>query len=510
MSLKRAQRMAALLLTAGLAVGMLTSCVDENRSATDRTQAARSAAGSPAPTESMNPEAETTEAEAAEPDPAQTTPARVVWSRAVAVVSQPVEAGGAVLVLTRTPTGGLEIISLDRRSGEQNFAMPFNPGGAPTGVAPAPTVTRTDAGRELLVLRRFDIGDPGPALVAVDVRTGAVVRRADRALDDYDACSDGHDVCWSGYESRIDGGWRVAGGGPTRWDLETGRLLENKGQEGARQVGTDLYVQGEGRTSRIKRLQGSQEAVWTESTSLAVRRGADPDHGWSFDLDDEADVYVGSLGRAPASKLVRRFRAGKRVQLDYSRHYLTVGIDGGTGKQLWRRKGADPWCPLVRDLPQLAARTLCVVDGELVQRQGRSAHSTGLAVTIEGVDPTSGETRWSHRLEGRDATWAYVDRKAPLAPYGIVLPGDDGPVALDLRDGGLSSVDPDAVLLCSGGPDTVTAYGTERSAGVLYRTCTPDGRVSDGRLSAFGTASLPGAGDVRFVAMPGRVVAFRT
>jgi hypothetical protein len=455
----------------------------------------------------------------AEPQASQSRSAKTVWSRRIETVSQPVAAGPAVLVLAKAGTNAIELLSLDQRTGRENFRMPFHPGGLPPGVAMTPRVTRTGAGRHLAIVRRYEPGAPGPALVAVDVRTGAVVRSTSAVvIDDYDACSDGRDVCWSGFESRPGplvespfGTFRdtVPGSAPMRWDLETGRLLENEGQDGATQVGDDLYFRGEGRTAVLTRLKGSQRSVWTQSVSLVVRDGADPRYGWTFDYDKGANVYTGALGQRPATNLMRQFRRGKRVEVDYAKRYLAVGIDGRTGEQLWRRRGANPWCSLLRGAPEVAARTLCVLEGASVQQEGRDPKDKNLAVTIEGIDPRTGEALWSHRLEGTDATAAYADMRAPIAPYGVVLPSDGGPVALDMRTGELQRVDDDVVLLCSGGQDSLTAYGRDLNPGTSYRTCTPDGRPTKDKLSAFGASAIDGSGTTRFVAMDGRVVAFK-
>ena len=446
----------------------------------------------------------------AEPQSSQSRPANAVWSRRIEAVSQPVAAGPAVLVLAKAGSNAIELLSLDQRTGRENFRMPFHPGGLPPGVAMTPRVTRTDAGRHLAIARRYEPGTPGPALVAVDVRTGAVVRSTSAVvIDDYDACSDGRDVCWSGYDNGMNMFGPIPGGGPTRWDLETGRLLENEGQDAATQVGDDLYFRGEGRTAVLTRLKGSQRPVWTQSVSLVVRDGADPRYGWTFDYDENANVYTGALGQPPAANLLRQFRRGKRVEVDYAKRYLAVGIDGRTGEQLWRRRGANAWCSLLRGAPEVAARTLCVLEGGSVQQEGRDPKDKNLAVTIEGIDPRTGEALWSHRLDGADATAAYTNKRAPIAPYGVVLPSDEGPVALDMRNGELQRVDDEVVLLCSGGPDSLTAYGRDLTPGTSYRTCTPDGRPVKGKLSAFGASAIDGSDRTRFVAVDGRVVAFK-
>ena len=502
--LTRAQRASA-ITTVALVASFMTAC---------------DATGPSSPPEDAAPDAASpTAVSIAEPQASQSRPVRTAWSRRIDAIGQPVTAGPAVLVLARAGSGGVELVGLDRRTGRENFRTPFHPGGLPPGVAMTPRATRTDAGRHLAIVRRYEPGTPGPALVAVDVRTGVVVRSTSAVvIDDYDACSDGRDVCWSGFESRpgrlVEGPFgtfrdTIPGGGPVRWDLETGRLLENEGQDAAMQVGDDLYFRGEGRTAVLTRLKGSQRSVWTQSVSLAVRDGADPRYGWSFDHDQDANVYTGSLGLPPAAKLLRQFNRGKRVEVDYEARYLTVGIDGRTGEQLWRRRGANPWCSLLRGVDEVAARTLCVVEGASVQQEGREPRDKNLAVTLEGVDPRTGETLWSHRLDGADAKAAYAEDKAPIAPYGVVLPSDEGPVALDMRDGQLQQVGDDVVLLCSGGPDSLTAYGRDLNPGTSYRTCTPDGRPAKGKLSAFGAAAIDGSGRTRFVTMAGRVVAFR-
>ena len=126
----------------------------------------------------------------AEPQSSQSRPAKAVWSRRIETVGQPVAAGPATLVLAKAGGNAIELLSLDQRTGRENFRMPFHPGGLPPGVALTPRVTRTDAGRHLAIVRRYEPGTPGPALVAVDVRTGAVVRSTSAVvIDDYDAWS---------------------------------------------------------------------------------------------------------------------------------------------------------------------------------------------------------------------------------------------------------------------------------------------------------------------------------
>ncbi len=77
-----------------------------------------------------------------------------------------------------------------------------------------------------------------------------------------------------------------------------------------------------------------------------------------------------------------------------------------------------------------------------------------------------------------------------------------------MRTGERQLVDADTVLLCPAGPDRITVYGVDRSAGELYGACTPDGQKAAGVPSAFGASGVDGEGGVRFVSMPGRVVAF--
>lgn len=455
----------------------------------------------------------------AEPSAVQAEQAEMTWTARLDVAGQPVQAGSALLVLARTPRRTIELVSLDRSSGRINFRMPYHPGGAPNGVAMVPQATETDAGRHLAVLRRFAPDADGPALVAVDVRTGAVVDSTPFAMDDYQACSDGHDVCWSGYPSRPGpmvsgpfGTFRdvIPGAAPQRWDLETGRITEKTLKEGAMRVGDpDLFAIGEGRLSQLTRLPGTRQTKWSQSVSVLVGDGVAAKYGWSFEHDSDADVYVGSLGKPTPPKLVRRYEQGKKVTTSYASRFVIAGIDGRTGQHLWHRDGADAWCPLVRSQPGTGARTLCVVSGTRTDVKGAEATTKDLAVELQGVDPRSGETTWTFRLVGEDAERAYLDERAPLAPHGVVLPSADGPVALDERTGELERVADDTVVLCAAGPDRVAAYGDRYAAGRLYEPCDPSGRPVSGELSVFGASAIAGTGAMRYVSMPARVVAYR-
>lgn len=445
----------------------------------------------------------------ADADPSQEVAAEVKWSSRVDAIGQPVRAGSALLVLARAAGGRLELVSLDRTTGRRNFAMPFHPGSTPTGVGLEPRVTRTSAGRWLAVLRRVAPGSSGSGLVVVDVRTGAVVRSTPFAVDDYDACSDGTDVCWSGYDGGFNEVGIAIGGGPTRWDLETGRVVENDGQQAARQVGSpDLYVRGEGRLATISRLPGTRTTMWNQPVSVAVSPGADPSYGWSFRHDKKTDVYVGSLGRPFPAALVKRFERGQRVTFTYESRYYTVGIDGRTGEQLWRRRGADAYCPLIPGAPNVETRVLCVVGGTAINQKGKDARDKGLAVEVQGIEPRSGKVTWRYTLDTRAVKQAYTNDRAPLAPFGVVFPSGDGAIALDMRTGARQRVADGAVLLCSTGSGEVTAYGMERSAGTLYRACRPDGRAARGVPSVFGVSGVEASRRTSFVSMPGRVVAY--
>jgi hypothetical protein len=456
---------------------------------------------------------------AKDPSEKQGAPAEIVWAAKLDVIGQPVEAGPAVLALVATNDGGVELVSLDRESGRVNFRMPYHPGGAATGVPMTPRATQTDAGRHVAVLRRHDPGAAGPALVAVDVTSGDILSSTPYAMDDYEACSDGHDVCWSGFPDRpgqiVDGPFGpfrdiVQGGAPRRWDLETGRIAEKTLKVGATRVGDpDLFALGEGRLATLVRLPGTRRTKWTQSVSVLVGDGVSAKYGWSFEHDADADVYVGALGKPLPPKLVRRYAQGKKVAMTYADRNVVAGIDGRTGQHLWDREGADAWCPLVRSLPETGPRTLCVVSGTRIDVKGAKPTTKDLSVEMQGVDPRSGEVTWTFGLAGEDAEWAYLDRRAPLAPYGVVLPSEDGPVALDERTGELERVGDDTVVLCSAGPATVAAYGKRYAAGRLYRACDPSGKAVTGELSLFGASALAGTGPLRFVAMPGRVVAYR-
>lgn len=495
----RAQRSIRLACVA-LSIALVTGC---------------SSGGTPAARPDDTGLVEATDPPVAQADPSQGRRAEVRWSSSLDVLGQPVSAGPAVLVLAKAGGGRIELVSLDRRTGRRNFAMSFHPGGTPSGVALSPTVTRTEEGRPLAVLRRTAPGTPGPGLVAVDVRTGAVVASTPTAVDDYGACSDGTDVCWSGFESRpgamVEGPFGtfrdvIPGSAPSRWDLETGRVRES-GQEGAQEIGSELYFAGEGRTSVVMRQRGTR-IIWSQSTSLAVASGADPRYGWNFNLDKDSNVYVGGLGRPFAPKLIKRFERGEKVEVDYRSRYLTVGIDGRTGEQLWKRKGASAGCPLIPSVPAVEGRTLCVVGGASVNVKGREARDKGLTVELQGIDPRTGDVAWRHRLDGASAQSVYADGKAPLAPFGLVVPASDGAVALDMRSGDLEEVSDDTALLCTAGPDRVTVYGVPRATGTLYRTCAPDGSDAPGPPSEFGVSAVEAKGGLRLVSMPGRVVAY--
>lgn len=455
----------------------------------------------------------------AEPSANQAAPAEIAWTAKLDVIGQPLEAGPARLVLSKAERGTVELVSLDSKTGRTNFRMPFHPGGMPVGMAMTPRATETAAGRHLALLRRYDLDAAGPALVAVDVRTGAIVSSTPTAVDDYDACSDGHDVCWSGRESRpgamVEGPFGtyrdiIPGNAPTRWDLESGRTVEKTLQEGALRVGDpDLYVRGEGRLATLARLPGTRRTAWTQSVSVLVADGVESKYGWSFEHDEEANVFVGSLGKPFPAGLARRYEQGKQVRVDYASRYSTTGLDGRDGKRLWTLAGADPWCSLVRSVDESEARTLCVVGGSRVDRKGEEPIYDDLVVELQRVDPRTGEAGWTYTLEGKDAERAYVHDRASLAPYGVVLPGDDGSVALDQRSGALERVDADTVLLCPAGGDTLKAYGEKRVSGTLYATCDREGTPATGDLSVFGAAALSGTGQTRFVSMPGKVVAYR-
>jgi hypothetical protein len=226
---------------------------------------------------------------------------------------------------------------------------------------------------------------------------------------------------------------------------------------------------------------------WRTPISAAFPSGFSSDNGWMWRLFDGEHVIVGSVyGRLLA--------AGREHAYDLARNSAMAGLSERTGEVLWRDNGSRFDCHLgYNDHP-----VRCRVRGVTTSQPSGATSVEGLAVTIEGFVPVTGETTWSVPI-GPAGT--VIDDNASLAiagPTQVVLSSFAGPIVLDYATGNVHAPSPGATFWCM----TVTTYqislsylsgdGTrryDRSGGQLAAICDDRGHSSTVTPSAEATAA---------------------
>lgn len=419
---------------------------------------------------------------------------------------------GTVLVLV-AEGGGMQLVGLDPATGETRWSDEASPGYAPPGTS----VGFSEIGDDGVAYLRPAGGDLLAELVLADAATGQQRWTSDplEFIGPPGACDDGEDVC---------GLADIGAGTQLVRFLGEGVVRPEPFPTGARGLGTDLLELGT-RDPEVLAGYADGEVRWRTPLAEVFGDGYSTDYGWMFATYEDGSV-VGTVGQDVPLVLP--------VIVDEGR-YVTAGIGAADGRPRWRDVGtsftchsrlvvlmgeggthedAEGWRPW-----PVRCRTVGTVTFESLDADGVPEIER---VVAEGFDPATGETTWSVELDPSILTDEDVDRRPPLAgEQGLVVPGLDGPVVLDVQDGTTEPLGDDDVLWCrteatfeideawiSGEPEAEPI--TERRGGVLAEPCRADGSAVRGAPAAFPSSIAAPAGDVTVVSTPGGVVGYRS
>lgn len=301
-----------------------------------------------------------------------------------------------------------------------------------------------------------------------------------------------------------------AGGVSVEWsvDPDTGAVSSAGDQSsGGRDIGADLIDPLQREPELIERRIGERR-IWLRRAEEIFGPGVSTDHGWLF--DKYGDTYAGTLG-APG-----RMSPDKRTYVeDLARSDVSAGFRASDGALLWRARGTYVACNgvLERDDPvPVRCRYRGHVTYRLAADHNRIVGTTtsGLSVVIEGFDPASGRTRWSHDLGAARAMVG--DGVVPIASDTQSVVRIAGVYrVLDLRTGATSAASAPAYWCLDDRTfHAVPQAPTEYRVGEVVSACRADGaKTTAVPATAPDAVCVAGPDHVRLVAMADAVVAYR-
>ena len=241
---------------------------------------------------------------------------------------------------------------------------------------------------------------------------------------------------------------------------------------------------------------------WHTQVSAAFPAGFSSDNGWTWHRFTDHHALVGTMFGRPGG--------GGKI-LDLAAGAATAALDDGTGAVLWRDRGSTVQCSLGRhDYPVNKNYPVrCRRRGTVRIDDANQVAFDGLAVTLEGFAPATGETTWS--VDVGAAKWIVDPHKAVAiaGPTEVVVPGPAGPRVLDYATGATTPASPRAGYWCMvmtdyralPGYDVPPRY--ERTGGVLAVLCDAERKSASVLPSARATiAAGAHAGD--YVVVAGR------
>ncbi len=389
------------------------------------------------------------------------------WSdTSLHVVGGPVQAGAELAVLNVTSgTHRLRLSAISPQDGHVLWSEPSSPSYITAGVAYSPV----SVGPIVLNLSPAGVpSDPDVRVQGLDAATGEVtwtVPGEGAVTDAPVICGDGEDFCVDA-ATNTGAGYLLVLNGATGHIAAIVRRAErdmSPAQPGLYSLGSLWELDNTSPT--LAQLSSGNKLLWRRTVpQLFGGRPYNPNGGWDFVTKDGLDV--GSVGYQPS---------GDRVALD---QYKTVGVSVATGKVDWRVAG-DYECGGL--LWFLSVDVVCDYSGTLVERPGGTATSSGLGLTLRGLDVHLGQTTWARKVA--------LSSKAMGTGLQVFLDGTH--LVVNSAGGELSvlnalngTVQPTAVgqvFWCQQIPSykvdapTGSTYGGQRTGQTEFSTCSADG-----------------------------------
>jgi hypothetical protein len=400
----------------------------------------------------------------------------------------------------------LFVVAFNPSNGAELWRKPASPGEVVPGIQVGPR----RVGNKVAYFRPAAQGGLYASLVVADAHTGADVAVSAPLLFGSPpvACADHVDVCTLSRTGPGDGY------SAHRLRVATGEYLaEDSGlPPGARLIGQDGLVEFGTRNPETFGLVRDGKLRWRTPLSQAFPAGFSTDNGWVWYRFPAQRVYAGSVfGRSDGPLRGVRTR-------DLAATAASAGLSEGTGTVLWRDPGSAVGCsgtlavaanPDDPDSPVVPVR--CRATGTITVQPGGSPSFTGLDVTIEGFDVTTGTTTWSIPVGAAETLAGANTNPAVAGTTQVLIQTGTGPLVVDLASGAHHSPATGAVFWCRsdhqfdyhepypGGPNLPPRYS--RRGGELAAACDATGKPVTGLPPGPATAAIGAhAGRVAVVA----------
>jgi len=389
------------------------------------------------------------------------------------VVGSPVVAGRMVLVVDVSSHHQLELSAVDPANGSIAWRRPYSASEITPGVAFGPTVL----GNTVLALTpEGGTDDPGVFVKGVDVSTGRVLWSVPQPLVLSDApavCAGGQSFCLATYTSDTTTGLAILD--PTSGAV-VGAVNGPERNMAVAQPGSitegDLW-QTDASVPTLVQTSATGQQAWTKSVaSLFGGSQYDPDNGWDFLVEGSLDI--GSVApQATASVLPLG-------------GFKTVGISGSDGAVQWSVPGAF-YCG--GGLQFLASDVVCQFTG-VARQNASSVTMSGVGLTLEGLDPSSGTTTWSRQVLDPKSLSLGTNVAFADATHLVVRLASGTRVVLDVRTGAIEPVSANQVFWCEQSPTYSVqvpqgaAVGGKRQGAPVFTSCSATGASVKGRPDA--------------------------
>ena len=362
--------------------------------------------------------------------------------RALEVVSPPVAAGSAAVVITVNASHALQLTGVDPVDHKVLWQVPYSASGVTPGEYLEPAVAN---GIVLDAAPAAKPSNPVVTLSGIDAATGKRVWSLPSELllsDNPAPCVENQDFCVTGYNADQ--------------STEMAILSASTGQPAkivtgpSRALGPNLY-QSDSATPTFEQLTSAGTIGWTRAASTIFGPGYDPGDGWN--IWPVGSLNIGSLG-ATASGNSENFSAIK-----------TVGFSIATGTALWSVPGS---YMCMGPLMFLRTQVACQYSGTVKRpKAGSTLSLKGISLKLAGFNPVSGAVTWTQPVSDVTAMTSGNGLQFLDGTRLVVSVSGGKSVTLDTATGKTSPLEPATTLWCQKLPIyKVTPFKGEEGGGM--------------------------------------------
>lgn len=394
------------------------------------------------------------------------------WDDSLHVVGGPVASGQVAVVLNVNPSHELEISGIQPTNGSVLWSYPFSASAITPGVAFLPIAIGSTV---LVATPASGTGSPLVRVEGVESSTGKVLWTISQPV----VLSDAPVVCAAGRYFCL-----PILGSPTTTGLlavdpstgkPVGSVLGPARSMAVAPLGTTndsaLWETSDSTPTFVQTSSAGQK-VWTASVaSLFGGKQYDPDYGWDFLVKGPLDI--GSVGIAPTGNTLQ---AGS---------YKTIGISVASGSVEWSVPG---YYMCGGGLQFISVDLVCRFSGSF-HHNGSSVTTSGLNLTLEGLDASRGTTTWSERVLNAKALSLGTNVAFTDGTHVVVQLPSKERVLLNAQNGSVAPVSSNQLYWCEQVPmfkvnaPSVALVNGKRASQPVFKTCSASGSPESGQPS---------------------------